>query len=181
MTSKVSKAIITAQILQFYTNGSKGEANFKRFTDYLEKYSVTALSTFVESYASAHGILIEVRDVSGCKRMIDVCRKREALISSIGKPYLDVCCRVHAGLGKIKLNGISTTYGQLNYFKWAMEDQFLDYVIEHYDEITAYMNKLKREHSTKKKRVKKASVTRKAEVKPIPMEKVMSLRALFDV
>jgi hypothetical protein len=35
---------------------------------------------------------------------------------------------------------IITTIGQLNFFKWAIVNKVVDYIVEHYDEITQDMN-----------------------------------------
>tara|TARA_Y100000389_G_scaffold199155_1_gene237006 strand:- start:195 stop:764 length:570 start_codon:yes stop_codon:yes gene_type:complete len=35
---------------------------------------------------------------------------------------------------------IQTTIGQLNFFKWALENKIIDYIVEHYDAIDADMN-----------------------------------------
>ena len=35
---------------------------------------------------------------------------------------------------------IQTTIGQLNFFKWAMENKIIDYINEHYEEIEKDMN-----------------------------------------
>ena len=35
---------------------------------------------------------------------------------------------------------LQTTIGQLNFFKWAIENQVLEYIENHYDEIEADMN-----------------------------------------
>jgi hypothetical protein len=54
---------------------------------------------------------------------------------------------------------IQTTIGQLNFFKWALENKILDYIREHLDEIEKDMN---RRNSTSKNRVTKKKIkTRK--------------------
>ena len=35
---------------------------------------------------------------------------------------------------------IETTIGQLNFFKWAIENKVIDYIYEHYDDIEKDMN-----------------------------------------
>ena len=35
---------------------------------------------------------------------------------------------------------VVTTIGQLNFFKWVIENEILDYIVDHYDEIEADMN-----------------------------------------
>jgi len=55
---------------------------------------------------------------------------------------------------------IQTTIGQLNFFRWVLENKIIDYIEKHYDEINNDMNK--RNSSTKSKKNKNNKVkTRK--------------------
>ena len=54
---------------------------------------------------------------------------------------------------------IQTTIGQLNFFKWALENKILDYIRENLDDIEKDMNK--RNSTAKNKHVKKKTKTRK--------------------
>ena len=36
---------------------------------------------------------------------------------------------------RIKFQGFETTVGQLNFFEWAINDEILEYIESHYDEI----------------------------------------------
>jgi hypothetical protein len=40
---------------------------------------------------------------------------------------------------RIQFMGLDTTVGQLNFFEWALQDDILKYLEEHYDEIHADM------------------------------------------
>ena len=53
---------------------------------------------------------------------------------------------------------VQTTIGQLNFFRWILENKILDYVLKHYDEINKDMNK---RNSTTKNRKEKGKQTRK--------------------
>ena len=54
---------------------------------------------------------------------------------------------------------IQTTIGQLNFFKWALENNVIHYIEEHYIEIEADMNK--RNSTSKRKKSSSSSKTRK--------------------
>ena len=48
---------------------------------------------------------------------------------------------------------ITTTVGQLNFFKWAIDNNILDYINEHLEKIDSDMNlNIKRHDETKKKK-----------------------------
>ena len=53
---------------------------------------------------------------------------------------------------------VQTTIGQLNFFRWVLENKILDYVLKHYDEINKDMNK---RNSTTKNRKEMGKQTRK--------------------
>jgi len=53
---------------------------------------------------------------------------------------------------------IQTTIGQLNFFRWVLENKLLDYIEKHFVEINADMNK---RNSTAKNRKEKVNKTRK--------------------
>ena len=53
---------------------------------------------------------------------------------------------------------IQTTIGQLNFFRWVLENKILDYIDKHYNEINNDMNK---RNSTTKNRKEKGKQTRK--------------------
>jgi len=36
---------------------------------------------------------------------------------------------------RIKFRGLDTTVGQLNFFEWVVQDEVLEYLDEHYDDI----------------------------------------------
>ena len=53
---------------------------------------------------------------------------------------------------------VQTTIGQLNFFRWVLENKILDYIEKHYDDINKDMNK---RNSTTKNRKEKGKQTRK--------------------
>lgn len=56
-------------------------------------------------------------------------------LKAYSKKMFDPFCR----WDRIDFHGISTTVGQLNFFAWVIEDEVLDYLREHLDEIHADM------------------------------------------
>jgi hypothetical protein len=74
-----------------------------------------------ERFKVFHNYKLELKAYS--KVRFDPFSRRER----IAIPYKDNTC-------------LQTTIGQLNFFKWAIENQLLEYIEEHYDEIEADMN-----------------------------------------
>jgi hypothetical protein len=56
-------------------------------------------------------------------------------LKAYSKKMFDPFCR-HS---RIDFQGVSTTVGQLNFFAWAMEDDVIEYLFEHRDDIHADM------------------------------------------
>ena len=56
---------------------------------------------------------------------------------------------------------IQTTLGQLNFFKWALENKVIEYIEENYDEIENDMNKRNSTAKRTKKQSSAKSKTRK--------------------
>ena len=55
-----------------------------------------------------------------------------------------------------------TTVGQLNFFKWAIENKIIDYIKEHLESIDTDMNtNIKKIYKTKTKNKKKTNKKRK--------------------
>jgi len=56
-------------------------------------------------------------------------------LKAYSKKMFDPFCRSK----RIKFQGFDTTVGQLNFFEWALNDEILEYIETHYDEIHADM------------------------------------------
>jgi len=74
-------------------------------------------------------------------------------LKSYSKKYFDPFCRRN----RINFNQISTTLGQLNFFKWASSNGIIDYVIDNYNHIEDDMNQsmklnIKKSSSRKKRK-----------------------------
>lgn len=64
---------------------------------------------------------------------------------------------------RIKFQGFETTVGQLNFFEWAINDEILDYLVSHYDEVHADMEaRLKDEAHTINKPHKRHELSKSA-------------------
>lgn len=121
--------------------------------------SLRVLDWFITNYSRDHTKTI-VKDE--LLTDFDVYNSYKAQLKAYNKKMFDPFCRLH-GSGKIKKfrfkygtdRSIMTTTGQLNFFKWAIENNIIAYVMRHYDAIKADL---------KQKENRKRSATSSSEV-----------------
>jgi hypothetical protein len=87
--------------------------------------------------------------------------KYKLQLNAFSKKQFDPFCRrerIKFYYGKDQY--IVTTVGQLNFFKWAIENGIIDYIKHNLDEIDVDMNKnIRKNYSDKKKSLKKTSLS----------------------
>lgn len=123
--------------------------------------SLRILDWFVTNYSKKHGVSYQ----QGDKRFM-VYVSYKAQLKAYQKKNFDPFCRrerikfiVHGG------KEVITTVGQLNFFRWAIDNKILKYIDEHYDEIEKDMNDSlknmykKKEDEEKQKRRKRRQLS----------------------
>ena len=122
--------------------------------------SLRLVDWFVTNYAKAKFIGYDLDGSNGRIKRFKVYIDYKLKLKAYSKKRFDPFCRWDRIVIPYK-NGthIQTTIGQLNFFKWALENKILDYIRDHLDEIEKDMN---RRNSTSKIRIVKKKVkTRK--------------------
>ena len=99
-------------------------------------------------------------------------------LKAYSKKRLDPFCRwERINIPYKNGSSIETTIGQLNFFKWALENKVIDYIEQHYDEIEKDMN-CRNSTSKRKENVDNSKTRKKREelsisaTKSIKKEKV---------
>jgi len=95
------------------------------------KLSLRLIDWFVTNYSKKQNVSFLTKD----NKHVIVYLVYKAHLKAYNKKMFDPFCR-HA---RIDFQGVSTTVGQLNFFAWAMEDDVIDYLFEHRDDIHADM------------------------------------------
>jgi hypothetical protein len=93
--------------------------------------SLRILDWFVTNYSKMNNVSY----ISKAGKHVIVYLAYKSHLKAYSKKMFDPFCR-HA---RIDFQGVSTTVGQLNFFAWAMEDDVIDYLFEHRDDIHADM------------------------------------------
>ena len=102
--------------------------------------SLRALDWFVTNYAKHYNIMYSIKKRANT-RQFSVFNNYKSQLKNHSKKLFDPFCR----RGRIFFEyapdeGIETTVGQLNFFRWAIENKVLDWVENHLEEIVDDMN-----------------------------------------
>ncbi len=95
------------------------------------KLSLRLIDWFVTNYSKKQNVSFLTKD----NKHVIVYLVYKAHLKAYNKKMFDPFCRWK----RIQFRGLDTTVGQLNFFEWAVQDEVLDYLTEHYDEIHADM------------------------------------------
>ena len=137
--------LMLKMLTQFY----KTEAHMSTMLEIItgkSRISLRIIDWFVTNYAKKNDTCYELPD----GRRFNVYYSYKLKLKSNGKVRFDPFCRSERICLPYKENkGIETTIGQLNFFKWILENHMLGYIMEHYEDIENDMKK--RGHISKKR------------------------------
>ena len=122
--------------------------------------SLRILDWFVTNYSKSNNVSY----VTTTGKHVIVYLAYKSHLKAYSKKMFDPFCRC----SRIDFHGISTTVGQMNFFAWILEDEVLDYLLEHRDIVYSDMetrmptnqNKATTEHTRKKRHELSHSATR---------------------
>ena len=116
---------------EFTVGSSSSQENIKG-----KKVSIRIVNWFVTNYAKQHFTVYENEG----ERFFVWTRFRSAE-DGYSKEMFDPYCRKDRIIIPYdETTQIVTTIGQLNFFKWAILNKVIDYIVAHYDDITRDMN-----------------------------------------
>ena len=106
-----------------------------------QNISLRIIDWFVTNYAKKHFIVYDQQIGTMGDYRFKVYNEYKLKLKSNSKVFFDPFCRWE----RITIpfddeKNIETTIGQLNFFKWAIENRILEYIDEHYQEIECDMN-----------------------------------------
>lgn len=115
----------------FYRNPT----HFTRVKDILEgnsRVSLRLIDWLVTNYAKKHNISYLSKE----GKHVIVYLAYKSHLKAYSKKMFDPFCRWK----RIQFMNLSTTVGQLNFFEWAIQDEVLDYLDEHYEDVQKDMD-----------------------------------------
>ena len=146
-------------LLEFY----KKEDNLNKILKIITgdtKISLRIVDWFATNFAKKNFTLYNIKDFNGKERRFKVYVDYKLKLKAYSKKNFDPFCR----WDRISIpykdgNNIETTIGQLNFFKWTLENDIIKYIEDHYEEIEEDMNN-RNSTSKKKEQVNENATTK---------------------
>ena len=142
LKQKTQNGLLMENLMEFYKNKEhlkfmmnviSGETNI----------SLRIVDWFVTNYSKKNYTVYDIQSLEYTDKIIrfKVYNDYKLKLKAYSKRRFDPFCRWE----RIKIsydenNYMETTIGQLNFFKWAIENKIIDYIQEHYEEIEKDMN-----------------------------------------
>jgi hypothetical protein len=143
--------LLLNNLMEFYKNQDNLTKMLKIITGET-KISLRIVDWFATNYAKKNYTLYEINNKNGENVRFKVYFDYKLKLKAYSKKRFDPFCRWERISIPYK-NGtcIETTIGQLNFFKWAIENKVINYIEENYDEIEKDMNS--RNSTSKRKEI----------------------------
>jgi hypothetical protein len=139
-------------LLDFY----KKDDNLNRILKIITgetKISLRIVDWFATNYAKKNFTLYNIVDKNGDERRFKVYQDYKLKLKAYSKKNFDPFCRwERISIPYENDTFIETTIGQLNFFKWTLENDIIKYIEENYEEIENDMNN--RNSTSKRKEMK---------------------------
>lgn len=102
--------------------------------------SLRILDWFTTNYSKKYNISYDMKNGSNIQKFIVYLEYKSQLKAYSKKEFDPFCRRERIMFHDKDDNEFATTVGQLNFFRWAIENKILDYVEENFDKISKDMN-----------------------------------------
>ena len=156
---KCKKDFLMDSLIIFY-NKEKNLNYLKPIINGESKISLRLMDWFVTNYSKKHNICYLTEKNSKNINFIVYLDYKNQLKAYSKKQFDPFCRRERISFNDIKNNEIITTVGQLNFFKWAIENKIIEYIYNNFEDIENDMvvtlrdlyNKKNRNTNERKKR-----------------------------
>jgi hypothetical protein len=132
--------LLLNNLMEFYKNNDNLDKMLKIITGE-SKISLRIVDWFATNYAKKYYTLYSFEDIHGITRRFKVYVDYKLKLKAYSKRRFDPFCRWERISIPYK-NGtfIETTIGQLNFFKWTLENKVVNYIEDNYETIEKDMN-----------------------------------------
>lgn len=134
MTSLTKSQLLLNTLLLFYQK----DENLKKILPITlsnSKISLRILDYFVTNYSKDNNIIIKNNNT-----VFSIYNDYKLQLKAYNKKYFDPFCRGVRSSLIYNNKKIETTIGQLNFFRWALTNNIIDYVSNNLESITKKMN-----------------------------------------
>lgn len=158
--------MLVQSLEHFFTVKDDHAQHMQQFLQLVEKgapISLRVIDWFVTNYSREHDVkYITVSPDDGHERMFYVHESYKVQLKAYSKRQFDPFCRRQRILfhyettkdGKTVVNSVRTTIGQLNFFRWAIGNQIMQYVEKYIDQIEEAMRLFVRAQRDEKRKHK---------------------------
>jgi hypothetical protein len=151
--------LLLNNLLEFYKNDDNMNRMLKIITGE-SKISLRIVDWFATNYAKKYYTLYEIVNKHGDNVRFKVYLDYKLKLKAYSKKKFDPFCRWdRISIPYKDRTCIETTIGQLNFFKWVLENKIIEYIEENYDIIEKDMNN--RNSTSKRKEIIDNTKTRK--------------------
>ena len=134
--------LLMGNLINYYNNDNY--RNLDRILPIINgesKVSLRIIDWFSTNYAKKHFVVYSLVNNAGDPTRFKVYMDYKLKLKSYSKKRFDPFCRWERITFPYKNNSmIQTTLGQLNFFKWALENKVIDYLDNNYSDIENDMN-----------------------------------------
>jgi hypothetical protein len=132
--------LLLNNLVEFYKNDNNIDKMLKIITGE-SKISLRIVDWFATNYAKKYYTLYSFEDIHGTTRRFKVYVDYKLKLKAYSKRRFDPFCRwERISIPYKNETFIETTIGQLNFFKWTLENKVIDYIEENYETIEKDMN-----------------------------------------
>jgi len=132
--------LLLNNLMEFYKNEDNMTKMLKIITGE-SKISLRIVDWFATNYAKKYYTLYSITDFNGLERRFKVYVDYKLKLKAYSKENFDPFCRWERITIPYKDGSfIETTLGQLNFFKWCLENKIIEYIECNYADIEKDMN-----------------------------------------
>ena len=140
--------LLLNKLTEFYTNLEYLET-MMHIINGETRISLRIVDWFVTNYAKKYYTVYNILSFKGDQARFKVYHDYKLKLKAYSKKRFDPFCRWERITIPFGEKHMETTIGQLNFFKWAIENKVIDYIEENYHQIESDMNS--RNTSSKKR------------------------------
>ncbi len=112
--------------------------------------SLRLIDWFVTNYCKKNSVRYYIKQKDGTKKQFDVHLNYKTQLKSFSKKQFDPFRRdIRIGIDLNDNKILTTTVGQLNFFRWVIKNDILKYITKNYDLIEKDMNTITRKNRQK--------------------------------
>lgn len=156
-SEELKKNILYVSLSKFYNE----KENMEKLLDILDnnsKISLRIIDWFVTNYSKKNNIVYNIKKNSSSNtervEQFIVYLRYKGQLKAYSKKRFDPFCRNNRIIEWGPNKNITTTIGQLNFFRWAIQNNIIEYIKENLKEIETDMNSNIRKHYVKKSKKK---------------------------